>query len=118
MAPSESCFIGIDVGTGSARAGVFALIGHMLGSGSTPIQIWKPQPDFVQQSSDDIWRACCNATRVAVRQAGVKPELVAGLGFDAACSLVVLGANGQPVLVSPTGGPEENGIVWMDSRRI
>lgn len=59
MARSESCFIGIDVGTGSARAGVFDVTGHMLGSGSAPIQIWKPQPDFVQQSSDDIWRACC-----------------------------------------------------------
>jgi FGGY-family pentulose kinase len=118
MARSESCFIGIDVGTGSARAGVFDLTGHMLGSGSTPIQIWKPQPDFVQQSSDDIWRACCHATRVAVRQAGVKPELVAGLGFDAACSLVVLGANGQPVSVSPKGEPEQNVIVWMDHRAI
>jgi len=118
MARSESCFIGIDVGTGSARAGVFDATGHRLGSGSTPIQIWKPQPDFVQQSSDDIWRACCNATRAAVRQAKVKPELVAGLGFDAACSLVVLGANGQPVSVSPTGECEQNVIGWMDHRAI
>src|SRR5260370_8058772 len=90
----------------------------MLGYGSTPTQIWKHQPDFVQQSSDDIWRACCHATRVAVRQAGVKPELVAGLGFDAACSLVVLGENSQPVSVSPTGEPEQNVIVWMDHRAI
>jgi FGGY-family pentulose kinase len=118
MARSDSCFIGIDVGTGSARAGVFDAAGHRLGSGSTPIQIWRPQPDLVQQSSDDIWRACCLATRVAVRQAKIKPELVAGIGFDAACSLVVLGVNGQPVSVSPTSEPEQNVIVWMDHRAI
>ncbi len=63
-------------------------------------------------------RRVANATRVAVRQAGVKPELVSGLGFDAACSLVVLGANGQPVSVSPTGEREQNVIVWMDHRAI
>src|SRR5260370_17294463 len=90
----------------------------MLGYGSTPTQIWKPQPDFVQQSSDDIWRACCHATRVAVRQAGVKPELVAGLGFDAACSLVVLGENSPPVSVSPAGEPEQKVIVGMGHRGI
>src|SRR5258708_22112073 len=106
MARSESCFIGIDVGTGSARAGVFDATGHMLGSGSTPIQIWKPQPDFVQQSSDDIWRACCHATRVAVRQAGVKPQVIAGLRFHAACFLVGLWPDWQPALVSPTGEPQ------------
>src|SRR5258708_19454806 len=96
MARSESCFIGIDVGTGSARAGVFDATGHMLGSGSTPIQIWKPQPDFVQQSSDDIWRACCHATRVAVRQADVKPHFFTAPTFSPACSLVLLPPNVQP----------------------
>jgi proteasome lid subunit RPN8/RPN11 len=29
------------------------LTGHILGTDSAPIQIWKPQPDFVQQFSDE-----------------------------------------------------------------
>ena len=118
MNPSESFFIGVDVGTGSARAGVFDAKGRMLGSASSPIQMWKPQADFVEQSSDDIWEKCCNVVRRAVQQANVSSDVVAGLGFDATCSLVVLDANGEPVSVSPTGERMQNVIVWMDHRAV
>ncbi len=111
-------FIGIDVGTGSARAGIFTESGRMLGSDSHPIRMWKPQADFVEQSSDDIWRACCEAVRGAMRGAGVDSRRVAGIGFDATCSLVALDANDQPVSVSPTGKAAQNVIVWMDHRAI
>lgn len=71
--------IGIDVGTGSARAGVFDLAGNRLGKGETPTRIWRPAPDFVEQSSDDIWQAVCRAVGQAVALAG--PGLsVAGIG--------------------------------------
>ena len=61
-----SAYLGIDVGTGSARAGVFNGQGKILGTATKPIQMWRPQSDFVEQSSDDIWRACCGAVRDAV----------------------------------------------------
>jgi D-ribulokinase len=52
--PPERYFIGVDVGTGSARAGVFDSKGVQKGSASAAIQMWKPAPDFVEQSSEDI----------------------------------------------------------------
>ena len=109
--------IGIDVGTGSARAGVFDLAGNRLGKGEAPIRIWRPAPDFVEQSSDDIWQAVCGATTQAMAQAGSGLR-VAGIGFDATCSLVALDAGGQPVSVSPTGQAAQNVIVWMDHRAV
>ncbi len=111
-------FIGVDVGTGSARAGVFTASGKMVGQATQAIQTWKPQPDFVEQSSDDIWRACCTAVRGAMREAGLSADRVSGIGFDATCSLVVLDAEDRPVTVSPTGRDAQNIIVWMDHRAI
>ncbi|BEN08714.1 ribulokinase [Serratia marcescens] len=113
-----SYFIGVDVGTGSARAGVFDLNGRMVGQASRDIDLYRPKADFVEQSSDNIWQAVCNAVRDAVNQADINPIQVKGLGFDATCSLVVLDKEGKPLTVSPSGRTEQNIIVWMDHRAI
>jgi FGGY-family pentulose kinase len=118
MPARQSVFLGNDVGTGSARAGLFTEGGRLLGSSSHEIQMWKPEPEFVEQSSDDIWNACCTAVRGALAAAGLKGEAVGGIGFDATCSLVLLDAADRPVSVSPTGRDEQNVIVWMDHRAI
>ncbi len=109
-------YLGIDVGTGSARAGLFDETGKMHGMGVCPIRTWKPEEDFVEQSSDDIWTACGAAVKDALAQARARPHDVRGIGFDATCSLVVLDKTDRPVTVSPTGQDEQNVIVWMDHR--
>ncbi len=118
LSAKSNLALGVDVGTGSVRAGLFDLRGRMLGSGEHLIQIFRPQPDFVEQSSEDIWRATGPAIRQCLRSAAAKPENVAGLSFDATCSLVALGDNDEPVTVSPTGNSNQNIIVWMDHRAI
>jgi FGGY-family pentulose kinase len=114
----RSHFVGIDVGTGSARAGIFGASGRQAGSASATIQLWRPEPDYAEQSSDDIWRACGEAVRGALRQAGLSRTAVGGIGFDATCSLVVLDADDRPISVSPTGRSDRNVIVWMDHRAV
>ncbi|TAN08589.1 MAG: ribulokinase [Rhizobiaceae bacterium] len=111
-------YLGIDVGTGSARAGLFDQTGRMLGSDKADILLWRETGDIVEQSSDDIWRAVCHSVRGALRKAGAAPETVAGIGFDATCSLVVLGEGGRPRSVGPSGDPSRNIIVWMDHRAV
>ncbi|WP_315832907.1 FGGY-family carbohydrate kinase [Bradyrhizobium prioriisuperbiae] len=112
------CFLGIDVGTGSARAGVFDERGSLRGSAKTDITLWHDSGGIVEQSSNDIWRAVCASVREAVRLAGVTPEMIAGIGFDATCSLVVLGKGGASLPVSSSGDDERNIIVWMDHRAV
>lgn len=114
----EGAYIGIDVGTGSARAGIFDGAGRMLGVATHPIEMWRPVADFVEQSSEDIWKACAAAVRGALEDAGVGPDQVRGVGFDATCSLVVLDAEDRPVTVSPGGEARQNVVVWMDHRAI
>jgi FGGY-family pentulose kinase len=114
----ERFYLGIDVGTGSARAGVFDAGGKTIATGSHPIQIERPAEDHVEQSSDDIWRACGAAVHAALATAALAPDAIAGIGFDATCSLVLLDADDQPVTASTTGKAEWNVIVWMDHRAI
>ena len=109
-------FLGIDVGTGSARAGLFDEHGTLLASAKTDITIWYESGGIVEQSSNDIWRAVCASVRDALTKADVPLESVAGVGFDATCSLVVLGQDGQPLAIGSSGDPERNIIVWMDHR--
>ena len=52
---SERLYLGVNVGTASARAAVFDRDGARHGIGSAPFPIWRPQEDFVQQSGDAIW---------------------------------------------------------------
>ncbi|MBB3609638.1 FGGY-family carbohydrate kinase [Rhizobium sp. BK602] len=109
-------FVGIDVGTGSARAGVFDGAGRLRGSAKRPITIWHEAGHVVEQSSEQIWQAVCGSVREAVAEAGISASEVAGVGFDATCSLVAVKADGSPVAVGPSGDPARNIIVWMDHR--
>lgn len=108
--------IGVDVGTGSARAGVFNLSGEMLASARRDITLYQPQPHFAEQSSEEIWEAVCAAVKQALAESGATPEAVAGIGFDATCSLVVVDQHGQPLPVGFSGDAKRNIIVWMDHR--
>lgn len=63
----EECYVvGVDVGTGSARAALVRLCGKVDRVASHPIKIWNPKPEFFQQSSDDIWQSCCVVVKVCI----------------------------------------------------
>lgn len=115
---SDRCFIGVDVGTGSARAGVFDEAGALLGAAKQTIATWYEPGDIAEQSSDDVWRAVAIAVRGAVSGSGVSPAAIAGLGFAATCSLVVVDRRGRPLAVGPSEDPARNIIVWMDHRAL
>lgn len=108
--------IGVDVGTGSARAGVFDATGRLLGLGKHPVTLWQEPGGIVEQSAEQIWQAVCIAVRGAIATSGADPSAIRGIGFDATCSLVAVGPQGQGIAVGPSGDPARNVIVWMDHR--
>lgn len=114
----SSNFVGIDVGTGSARAGVFDARGMLLGVAKHDIALYRESGGIAEQSSNDIWRAVCRSVREALRMADVGSDSIRGVGFDATCSLVVLGRDGIPLPVGGSGDTERNIIVWMDHRAV
>jgi len=118
VAEKKQFVMGVDVGTGSVRAGVFSSDGTLLGTDKCRIAIYKAPGNRVEQSSNDIWQAVCCAVRGAVSVSGISPAQIVGLGFDATCSLVVLGEHGQPLPVGEPTERQRNIMVWMDHRAL
>ena len=115
---STDCVIGVDVGTGSARAGIFDLAGNMLATAKVDIHLYHAAGAIVEQSSAEIWDAVCTAVKEALALSAVAADRISGIGFDATCSLVVLGQGGQPLPVGPSDDPSRDIIVWMDHRAV
>jgi len=115
---AANLFLGIDVGTSSARAGLFEADGRLLGRGEHQIAMNQTQLDHAEHDSEDIWAAVAKAIRLTLASAMVQPDAVAGISFDATCSLVVRDATGAPLSVSSSGNSRWDTIVWLDHRAI
>src|ERR1700716_1565942 len=109
----RQAFIGVDVGTSSARAGVFDEKGSLLSTARHPIRVWHEAGNVVEQSSSDVWAACVASVRPAMAEAPLPLPPLKGIGFAATCSLVVLAAVANPITVSTSGDEQRNVIVWM-----
>ncbi|KAI0225739.1 FGGY carbohydrate kinase domain-containing protein, partial [Lamellibrachia satsuma] len=130
MEDREAYYIGVDVGTGSVRAMLVSQSGHIVTIATHPLDMWEPATDFYEQSSDDIWSACCKTVRMVTDD--IDKDHICGIGFDATCSLVVLDKQYEPLSVSPSGkqcqplsvSPSDSGsdhwnvMVWMDHRAV
>ncbi len=105
----------VDVGTGSARAGVFDRDGAMLGRAEAPIEIRDAGGGGFEQDSGEIWRAVGGALRAARAEAAASPDAVAGLAFDATCSLVLRDRADRPLAAGP-GDARWDTLLWLDHR--
>jgi len=120
--PEAIYYIGIDVGTGSARAALVRADGTVLATASQDTRTWRDPTDhrIFEQSTPDVWKSICGAVRQVIAKSNVPPKQVKGIGFDATCSLAVTSWEGEPITV--TRGEqlgeigERNIILWVDHR--
>ena len=110
--------IAVDIGTTSARAGVFDGQGRLLAKAQHPIVMNQPRENHAEHDSENIWTAACRAVRDARAEAGIDASEIAAIGFDATCSLVVRDESGDPLTVSTGGKARFDTIVWLDHRAI
>lgn len=110
--------VAVDIGTGSARAGVFDRRGVLLGRSEHPIAMRRSSADHAEHDSEDIWRAVCVSVRAARAAAGADAARIAALGVDATCSLVVRDRAGGPLAVSGGAEARWDTIVWLDHRAL
>ncbi|KAL2019450.1 hypothetical protein VTK56DRAFT_9655 [Thermocarpiscus australiensis] len=124
---SQDHYIGIDVGTGSARACIIDATGEIKALASQDIKLWEPSSGYggshYEQSTTDIWHAICVCVRKIVADARVDPSTIKGIGFDATCSLAVFTHDtDEPVPVTgpdfTNDGNDRNVILWLDHRPL
>src|SRR3569623_3003231 len=110
--------VAVDVGTGSARAGVVSATGVLLGRAERPIDMRRADANHAEHDSEQIWQAIGLAVKSAMNLAKAKPQDVAGISFDATCSLVARDRDGAPLPVSKDGEARWDTIVWLDHRAL
>lgn len=108
--------IAVDVGTGSARAGVVSKTGQLLARCEHPITMRQPQDDQGEYNSTDIWAACCIAVKATLAAAAIAPSSIAAIGFDATCSLVLRDRDGAPLCLNAEDNDGFDTIAWLDHR--
>ncbi|SGY19888.1 BQ5605_C017g08369 [Microbotryum silenes-dioicae] len=126
-----SYYIGVDVGTGSARAALVDEQGAVVAESAYNTTSFRDAKDanIFEQSTDEIWSCVSKACQDVLKSSKVSNATVKGIGFDATCSLAVCNLeDGSPVPVNPSawsgehhsGGPEgepvHDIILWADHR--
>lgn len=110
--------IAVDIGTGSARAGVFDSKGKLLARSDHPIVMNRYGENHAEHDSENIWSAVCTVVRAVRDSAGIAASGIGAIGFDATCSLVVRDHEGLPLTVSTNGEARFDTIAWLDHRAL
>ncbi|KAI6128387.1 hypothetical protein EDD16DRAFT_1690301 [Pisolithus croceorrhizus] len=122
MSAETDYYIGVDVGTGSARACLVSSKGSIRASNTQDTSTWRDPHDhrIFEQSTTDIWLKICTAVNKVLEDSKVDPAAVKGIGFDATCSLAVADFQGNPVTVTKGADVGQVGtrniILWADHR--
>lgn len=101
-------FIGLDCGTGGARALICDETGTVLGMGVEDYPTHYPQPGQAEQSPADWWTAAVAAIRSAIAAAGVEPAQVR--------AICASGTSSTMVMLDKDLEPLGEAILWMDNR--
>lgn len=120
---AQDHYIGVDVGTGSARACIIDETGDIKALASQEIKLWQPETGYYEQSTTNIWHCICDCVRRVVTESAVDPNKIKGIGFDATCSLAVFNTEtDEPVTVTgpdfENDGNDRNVILWLDHRPV
>jgi len=102
-------FLGIDVGTGGARALLMDVSGRVVASGTEEHQPFaSPHPGWAEQDPRDWWRACGIAVKKALRKSSVRAGEIACAGLS--------GQMHGAVLLDSAGEVVRPALIWCDQR--
>ena len=98
-------FLGIDVGTSSVKAVLMDGSGQLVGQGSAPLTVERPQPLWSEQNPDAWWKATVEAVRALPAK---ERQAVKGIGLS--------GQMHGATLLDAADKPLRPAILWNDGR--
>ncbi len=100
--------VGIDLGTSAVKVLAVTIDGREITSGSEFYALITPQPEFVEQDADAIYRATMRVLQRVLADVRLRGSEVAAIGFSSAMhGLLAVDANGEPL---------SHVICWLDRR--
>ncbi len=104
--PSTDCFLGIDIGTSSAKVGLFSGIGALLGMATRTYPTSAPRAECFEQSPQSWWEAVRQSVREVLQ---THPgQRVAAVGMTSQIC--------APTFVRRDGAPLRPALVYWDTR--
>jgi xylulokinase len=103
-----SHLLGIDVGTGGAKALLVDTGGAVIARAVTTYDLSTPHPQWAEQDPADWWNATVASIRRVLEESGVEPGSIAGVGLTGQMHGMVL-LDGPGAVLRPA-------ILWNDQR--
>jgi FGGY-family pentulose kinase len=100
--------MGIDVGTGSVRVGIFDVLGRPVAFATKNHSTTHPKPGWAEQEPKEWWSSLTKATQEAMSKSGISADHIAAIGVDGTSSTVVCLDKNKNYL--------RKAILWMDNR--
>lgn len=100
--------LGIDMGTGGARVGIFDLKGKPIVFCEEQYPLYTPASGRAEQDPEEWWEAICLASRRALGQSKIDPSQIRGMSVDTTCCTVLVADDEMH--------PLRPAIMWMDVR--
>ena len=105
---NKAYVLGIDMGTGGARVGIFDLEGSPIVFCGENYPLYTPSSGRAEQDPREWWDSICKASRAAISKSGIDPKDIKGMSVDTtSCTVLLSGDDMEPLRPA---------ILWMDVR--
>jgi len=109
--PHSPLLLGIDIGTGGAKAALVTPEGEVVGKGYSHYLVNRPAEGYAEQDPEaDWWQGCGKAVSSALLDAKANPHQIIALGCSAQTPNVAL--------IDREGQALRPAIIWQDTRSV
>ena len=90
--------LGIDYGTGGAKAAIINTQGDVLGFAFQEYPFYHDHPGWSEHDADRYWTVCCELTQACLAEAQIDPRDIRGIAVSSALpSMVMVDKAGNPI---------------------